>query len=221
MLTNQFIETDQTRTWTGNFGREYTDRNARSPAELNDFYHQTYGITRRSLNENFLREVPKQARILEVGCNMGTQLLMLQEMGYHELYGIEIQSYGLELARRRLPEAKLPQASAFCIPYPDRHFDLVFTSGVLIHIAPTDLPRALAEIHRCSREWIWGFEYYSRKPTEILYRGHSSLLWKMDYASRFLEPFADSKLVKEQRVAYRDSENVDSMFVVCRVEDSG
>jgi len=43
----------------------------------------------------------------------------------------------------------------------------------------------------------------------------------MDYASRYLEQFADLKLVKEQRVAYRDSENVDSMFVVCRVEDSG
>jgi hypothetical protein len=72
--TKEFIDTDQIRTWTGYFGREHTDRNAQSPADLDEFYRQTYGISGRELNESFLQAVPKQARILEVGCNMGTQL---------------------------------------------------------------------------------------------------------------------------------------------------
>jgi pseudaminic acid biosynthesis-associated methylase len=218
LLTKEFIDTDQIRTWTGKFGREYTDRNAQSPVELDEFYCQTYGITRRHLNEKFLSAIPEEARILEVGCNMGTQLLLLKEMGYRELYGIEIQSYALDLAQRRLPEAELKQASALSIPFPDQHFDLVFTSGVLIHISPSDLPKALREIYRCSRRWIWGFEYYSPNPTEICYRGHSNLLWKMDYASRYLQEFSDLELVKEERVAYSDSGNVDSMFLLKRMK---
>jgi pseudaminic acid biosynthesis-associated methylase len=217
--SKEFINTDQIRSWTGNFGREYTDRNAQSPADLDEFYRQTYGITRRHLNEKFLSAVPEDARILEVGCNMGTQLLMLQEMGYTELYGIEIQSYALELAQCRLPEVELRQASAFSIPYPDQYFDLVFTSGVLIHISPSDLSKALREIYRCSRSWIWGFEYYSANSTEISYRGHNNLLWKMDYASRYLQEFSHLELIKEQRIRYLESTNVDSMFLLKRMKD--
>lgn len=216
MLTNDFVETQQTRTWTGDFGREYTDRNAQSPCELDDFYRHIYGVTRRQLNEDFLAEVPKGARILEVGCNMGTQLLLLKEMGFSRLHGIEIQSYALELAQSRLPGADLKLASALSIPYPDHYFDLVFTSGVLIHIAPGDLPRALGEIFRCSRRWIWGFEYYAPQPTEISYRGYDSLLWKMDYSRQYLDQFSDLELVKEQRVAYVGETNVDSMFLLKR-----
>jgi pseudaminic acid biosynthesis-associated methylase len=217
--SQEFIDTDQIRTWTGYFGREYTDRNAQSPADLDESYRQTYGITRRQLNETFLPAVPKQARILEVGCNMGTQLLLLEEMGYTELYGIEIQSYALQLAQCRLSEAELRQASAFSIPFPDQYFDLVFTSGVLIHISPADLPKALREIYRCSRRWIWGFEYYSPNPTEISYRGHSNLLWKMDYARQYLQEFPHLELVKEERLPYLGSENVDSMFFLKRVNE--
>ena len=161
-------QTEQIRTWTGDFGREYTDRNVYTVAELDQCYRQNYGTTRTEINERFLTEVPKEARILEVGCNMGTQLLVLREMGYANLFGMEIQSYALERAKERIPGVVLTQASAFAIPYPDREFDLVFTSGVLIHIAPSDLPNALSEIHRCASTWIWGFEYYAPETTEIV-----------------------------------------------------
>ena len=137
--------TDQTREWTGSFGREYTDRNTFAPAELDALYDRNYGITRRALNRRFLEGIPRCAHILEVGCNVGNQLLVLQEMGFTNLYGIEIQSYALELARSRVPDVKFTQASVLAIPYPDQNFDLVFTCGVLIHIAPTDVPVALAE----------------------------------------------------------------------------
>jgi pseudaminic acid biosynthesis-associated methylase len=219
VATRAVLDTDQARVWMGEFGREYTDRNNQTPAELDYFYQEHYGITRRKLNEEFLREVPKDARILEVGCNMGTQLLMLQEMGYSNLHGIEIQSYALERAKQRLPRAELIQASALSIPHPDNYFDVVFTSGVLIHIAPSDLSRVMAEIHRCSSVWIWGFEYYSPKAAEIPYRGHAQLLWKTDFAKHYCEQFADVELVKEERLHYRNDHNVDSMFLLRRHKD--
>jgi ubiquinone/menaquinone biosynthesis C-methylase UbiE len=122
-------DTEQIRTWVGDFGREYTDRNTQTPAELDEFYRRTFGITRAELNQKFLSEIPRHARILEVGCNIGTQLLVLQQMGFHNLFGIEIQSYALERAKERISDAVLTQASVLAVPYPDRYFDLVFTSG--------------------------------------------------------------------------------------------
>ncbi|HVN19623.1 MAG TPA: pseudaminic acid biosynthesis-associated methylase [Dongiaceae bacterium] len=208
--------TEQIRTWMGDFGREYTDRNTYTVAGLDELYLRIYGITRTEINQRMLAGIPKDARILEVGCNIGTQLLMLREMGFSNLYGIEIQTYALERASSRLPGAVLVQASAFGIPYADRYFDLVFSSGVLIHIAPADLPNALAEIHRCARTWIWGLEYYAPETTEIAYRGHESLLWKADFARAYLQRFEDLELVREERLRYLENENVDTSFLLRR-----
>ncbi|MGD0271677.1 MAG: pseudaminic acid biosynthesis-associated methylase [Candidatus Sulfotelmatobacter sp.] len=209
-------ETEQVRTWSGDFGREYTDRNIYTPAELDELYRRNYGVSRTELNRCLLQEVPRDARILEVGCNIGNQLLLLQEMGFHNLCGIEIQSYALERAKERVEGAALTQASVLAIPYADRNFDLVFTSGVLIHIAPADLPTAMDEIHRCAKQWIWGFEYYAPEMTEVAYRGHEALLWKTDYARSYLERFHDLELVREDRMRYLDNENVDTAFLLRR-----
>jgi pseudaminic acid biosynthesis-associated methylase len=215
-VQTQQVQTEQVQIWTGDFGREYTDRNAYTTAQLDELYRRNYGITRTEINRRCLEDVPHDARILEVGCNMGTQLLLLEQMDFSNLYGIEIQSYALDRARERLSGAVLSQDSAFAIPYPDSFFDLVFTSGVLIHIAPADLPSALAEIHRCSKQWIWGFEYYAPETTEVVYRGHKALLWKTDFACAYLEQFQDLQLVHEDRLRYLDNENVDSAFLLRR-----
>lgn len=216
MNTNNLTSTEQTRTWTGEFGREYTNRNSYSPAELDELYRRNYGITRTDVNRRFLENIPRDAHILEVGCNMGNQLLLLQQMGFTKLYGIEIQNYALDRARQRVLGAELTQASALAIPYPDRFFDLVFTSGVLIHIAPTDLPAALKEIHRCVKGWIWGFEYFAPEMTEVNYRGHTALLWKTDYARSYLEQFPDLELLREDRLGYLENENIDTAFLLQR-----
>jgi pseudaminic acid biosynthesis-associated methylase len=208
------MTTPQITTWVNDFGREYTDRNILSQSVLNTLYEKNYGVTRRSLNELFLSGIPADARILEVGCNVGNQLAVLREMGYRNLHGVEIQEYALEQARRNLPEIQFTRASAFEIPYPDKHFDVVFTSGVLIHIAPDDLPKAVDEIHRCAGQYVWGFEYYSPQMVEVKYRGNEGLLWKMDYAMFYLERFADLSLARRKDLRYLENSNVDSMFLL-------
>ena len=47
------MNTPQIETWTGDFGREYTDRNTLTVAELDKLYLDYYGITRSLLNERF------------------------------------------------------------------------------------------------------------------------------------------------------------------------
>jgi hypothetical protein len=85
---------------------------------------------------------------------------------------------------------------------------------VLIHIAPSDLPKAVDEIHRCAKQYVWGFEYYSPHAVEVQYRGNQSLLWKMDYAKFYLDRFADLSLVRREELPYLENSNVDSMFLL-------
>jgi len=199
--------------WATDFGRQYTDRNSLTPEELDALNQRNYGVTRRQLNARFLKDISADARILEVGCNMGNQLLLLREMGFHNLYGIDVQSYALERARSRLDGVPLVQATVFDIPYPDGYFDLVFTAGVLIHIAPGDLVRATTEIHRCTSSHIWGSEYHAAQTQELNYRGHQSLMWKMDYLKFYLEHFDDLELLHSERLSYLENANEDCMFL--------
>jgi pseudaminic acid biosynthesis-associated methylase len=211
------MNTAQTLRWTNQFGRDYTDRNSLTLSELDALYQRNYGVTRRELNERFLAEVPRSARVLEVGCNIGNQLRMLRELGFSNLYGIEIQHYALQQAKSRVRGINVVEASALEIPFCDGSFDLVFTSGVLIHIAPENLSSVLGEIHRCTSKYIWGFEYHSSVPTEVSYRGNRSLLWKMNYPQAFLDQFHDLELLRAEQLSYLDNSNIDCMFLVCKV----
>ena len=206
--------TPQLQEWCGDFGHEYTLRNCLTPEQLGALWRKNYGITRSELNRRFLKEIPSDARILEVGCNVGNQLLSLQELGYSNLHGVDIQTYALEIGRSRAPNVNFVHASSFALPFEDKYFDLVFTAGVLIHISPKNLSAALDEIHRCAKSYIWGSEYYASQATEINYRGHDELLWKMDYAREYLARFDDLELVMEQRLPYSESSNVDVMFLL-------
>jgi len=209
--------TKQMEKWSGDFGKEYTDRNVFSLEELDTFYKSKYGVTRTELNQRFLEGMDRSIRVLEVGSNVGNQLLCLQSMGFVNLYGIELQSYAVELSKARTKRINIIEGSAFDIPYKDGYFDLVFTSGVLIHINPSDIVWALREILRCTREYIWGFEYYADEHIEIIYRGHQELLWKADYAKLYLQQFEDLKIVKEERLKYLDSDNMDTMFLLKKI----
>jgi pseudaminic acid biosynthesis-associated methylase len=206
--------TEQIQSWAGSFGREYTDRNALSLEEMEAMYQSRYGLTRTELNARFLARVDRSARILEVGSNIGNQLLCLERMGFRHVYGVEVQGYAAKLSKSRGEHLKVIEGSAFDIPYQSGYFDLVFTSGVLIHLHPSDVAAAMREIHRCTRCYIWGFEYYADEYTEISYRSRQELLWKANFGKLYLDIFDDLQIVQEERLQYRDSENVDSMFLL-------
>lgn len=206
--------TKQTQEWAGQFGKEYTDRNALSPQEMDLLYKERYGITRTEVNSKFISNFDKDVKVLEVGSNIGNQLLCLQKARLKNLYGIELNSYAVELSKSRTKGINIIQGSAFDIPFKDSFFDLVFTSGLLIHIAPNDINTALDEIYRCTRQYIWCFEYYSEEYTQIPYRGHADLLWKANFSKLFLNRFSNLRLVREEFFKYVDSDNVDVMFLL-------
>lgn len=210
------MNTNQMKKWGYEFGKEYTKRNPKSVEELDELYYNRIGITRTKLNERFLLGLSVN-NVLEVGCNIGIQLLILNKVGYKNLYGIEINEYAIDISKEitKGKDIYITKGSALDIPYKDSFFGLVFTSALLIHISPDNINLALDEIYRSTKRYVWGYEYYSDKYTTINYRGENNLLWKTDFAKLFLETYKDLKLVKEERYAHLDNpENVDTMYLL-------
>jgi pseudaminic acid biosynthesis-associated methylase len=208
---------EQENFWGGEFGKNYTDRNSRHNEEFNKAYDSWYGISRTKMNETFLGSLPKDLRILEIGCNTGMQLAELKSMGFTSLYGIELQDYAVQRAKEYTEGINIIQGSAFDVPFKDNFFDLVFTSGVLIHIAPDNLPKVFSEMHRCSKKYIWGFEYYADKVTSIKYRGNEGFLWKANYGKLMRDQFNNLSLINEELYPYvteAEKGNVDFMYLL-------
>lgn len=196
------METEQTQFWKGKFGKSYTDRNTLTHEDWNRAYVDKYGMTKLALNEKLMDSLPRDSKILEVGCNTGQQLEGLQKMGFTQLYGIELQWYAVKRAQSMLDGVNILQGSGFDLPFRDNYFDLVCTNGVLIHISPNDLPRIISEMYRCSRRYIMGFEYYAEEMQSINYRGNDGFMWKADYAQLFCDYLPNLQIAKKEVVPY-------------------
>lgn len=210
------MTTEQIKVWTGEFGRAYTERNRFADAEdFNQLYVTRYGHRRDDLNRDWLSFLPKDARILEIGANIGNQLEALRRIGFSKLYGLEIQRYCVGEAKRIHPEVDVYEGSGLDIPFKDGYFDLVFTNNVLIHISPKDLPTLMREVNRVCRGHVFGFEYYAPEFTEINYRGNTNLLWKGDYSRLYQDNCPELKPVREELFPCLDEPgNVDKLFLL-------
>ena len=206
--------TEQMKEWMSDFGVEYTRRCFLNFDEEDESFRKKFGITRTKLNNLFIGKLNPAIKILEVGSNIGNQLLLLQKMGFKNLYGIEINDYAIELFKSRTKNINIIQGSAFDIPFKDEFFDLIFTSGLLIHIAPSDIGKVMQEIHRCTKEYIWGIEYYANEYTEIIYRTKRNLLWKANFPKLYLDFFKDLEVVKKKQLKYLNDKNIDIMFLL-------
>ncbi len=177
--------TPQVSAWAGEFGQRYTDRNQTDPTNLLPAFRAMLGDL-------------KPRRILEVGCNRGHNLAALEQLFPEaQLVGIEPNRYAISIARQSGKTFAVLEGNAFELPFKDGYFDLVYTAGVLIHIAPQDLGRATAEIHRVSGRNILCAEYYAEQETVIPYHGHSNLLWKRDFRRHYLESYPDLREVRQ------------------------
>jgi pseudaminic acid biosynthesis-associated methylase len=206
--------------WKNEFGKSYTNRNNLSLDELNKLYIDDIGISRSELNTEFVGDLDRGYRILEIGCNIGNQLKLLQQMGFEDLWGIDVSSEAVNLARKNTEGINIIKSSAHDIPFKNEYFDLVFTSRVLIHINPSELDRVIDNMYTLSKKYIWCFEYFSTDNTEIEYRGKSGLLWKNDFLKTFTQRHPDLTVVKSSKYKYLYDNNIDNMFLLSKGERS-
>ena len=170
---------DPLELWRGEFGDEYVERCAYDPHHVEALIEQWSEI---------LEHTPEVYSILEIGANIGLNLHALYEITDAHLVAVEPN----DKARAKLPQwVETYAGTAQEIPLPDGSADLVFTSGVLIHIRPDDLLKVCSEIHRVSRRYIVAVEYWANTPQELVYRGHGGALFKRDWGSFYLDNFPD------------------------------
>lgn len=187
------MQTEQLELWRSAFGREYTDRNDQEKPER--------VVSWRRLLDGIVPE-----RVLEIGCNVGWNLEYLRRLGVADLYGMEPQPYAVSRARARNPRFNVLHGTAFELPFRDGFFDLVFTSGVLIHIAPDEVGKALDEMFRVSRRYIVAIEYgaASQPDQEVLYRGKQSALWKRDHGALWRRRYPQLREIRTLQLGVAD-----------------
>ena len=176
----------QLNAWTGDFGDSYTDRNSLAPEKLS---------ARTMLWSNIFRcfqNFPPKS-VLEVGSNVGTNLCAIQSISSADLFAVEPNV----MARKKLVNSGVVSDGAAKlgvvqkIPFDDNQIEMVFTSGVLIHVHPRDLEQAVSEICRVASRYVVCIEYFADKPVSEEYRGGEDLLFKRDFGAFYLEKCAN------------------------------
>lgn len=200
--------------WKGDFGNEFAKRNS---GDYDKHYKKLFGFTITELNKKFLVEIKNDIRILEIGCNQGKQLAILEKMGFTNLWGIDINTTILNNEAKKNTQWNVVEGSAFDIPFKDNFFEMVFTSGILIHIHPDDYDKIFDEMYRVTKRYVWCFEYFSENCQEIEYRGNKNKLWKNNFLKLFLARHSDFKVIKEKKLKYLENSNVDMMFLLEKI----
>jgi SAM-dependent methyltransferase len=91
-------------------------------------------------------------KILDVGCGKGFLMhdFTLVVPGV-QVYGIDISQYAIDNAKEEVRD-RLQVGSATKLPWPDNHFDLVYSLNTLHNLHAYDLDPALREIERVGKK---------------------------------------------------------------------
>lgn len=188
---------DRLGDWTGSFGTDYQARNQSSWPSIKNRSRLFGDLFQAMENANKANPSPQPfpTSVIEVGGGCGDNLRAIDMIYERSRAPIKLMACDPhEGARKAMADvATVMPGDLSALPYADGAADLVFTSGVLIHVPPADLDRALSEIHRVSKRWILSIEYYNNVPEEISYRGQSGMMWRRDWGEAWLEKFPDLK----------------------------
>ena len=94
-----------------------------------------------------------------------------------------------EKARINLLEQNIATKIYPSIEDVETQYDLVFTSGVLIHIHPEELLNFTKNIYKLSSKYVICAEYFRPEPEVISYRGQKNALFIRDFGSFYLDNF--------------------------------
>jgi hypothetical protein len=144
-------------------------------------------------------------------------------MGFGNLYGLDFQQHAVKLAHQGRPGLNIVCGTALDLPFRDLFFDLVFTSGCLMHIPAAELNMSMSEICRVSRQYVMGYEYWAEKRTEIPWLGNRRLgsnepignaMWKDNFRGIYERDF-HLKRVRSDTFCYLDDpKKQDEMFLL-------
>lgn len=129
----------------------------------------TYGI---KIVDNLIHNYEFNS-VLDAGCGSADVVRYFLKKGY-DVKGIELSGNVLkERANDLLKKGIVQQGSLTELPFPDNHFDVVFSSEVLEHIPEADIPKVISELTRVTKSLL--FLTISLRPSSNFNRYHITL----------------------------------------------
>lgn len=124
-----------------------------------------YGNNEASFHFFISQNIPKGAKILEVGGNIGTLAHMLFEAGYKNISSVEIAPSAVELGKEKYPElnGRLVLFDGEVLPFNDGEFDVVISFDVVEHI-----PNVEQHFNEVRRVLNHGGKYLFQTPNKII-----------------------------------------------------
>lgn len=116
------------------------------------------------------------ASILDAACASGfySEVLATCVKAQLNYTGIDLSPSMIDLARENYPHLNFQVASLTALPFPDRAFDIAFSSGAIVHVP--DYRQAIREVARVARAhvvshrmWVYPDGTPTRKFVERLY----------------------------------------------------
>jgi SAM-dependent methyltransferase len=137
--------------------------------------------------------VGRTESILEIGCNVGTNLERLRLKGWHSLGGLEANTHAVAVLRERFPDlpevcdVRVGPAEMVLPELKSGSFDVVFTMAVLMHLPP-ESNSVFDEMARVSRRWIVTIELEHVALSYIFPRRYDRMFSPRGYVQRLAEP---------------------------------
>ena len=166
--------------WASDFGDSYIGRN-----QSTNFLASNIALFADIFKS--IDSLPKT--FLELGANIGMNIKAIQNLSPEAQFtGIEINQKACDaLARTGCAVINSPILDAEV----SKKFEVVFSKGVLIHLAPEQLLSTYRKMYEWSNKYVLIAEYYNPIPVAIPYRGNMERLFKRDFAGEFLDLFPD------------------------------
>jgi ubiquinone/menaquinone biosynthesis C-methylase UbiE len=106
------------------------------------------------LDPVFLLLIPRNTRILDLGCGFGKSVFELYRQGYRDLHGLDFNATGVDAANHTARQLKLDPAPVFTqgdarrIPMPDKTVGAVLTQAFWTTLPEPDRRVVMKEINR-------------------------------------------------------------------------
>jgi SAM-dependent methyltransferase len=198
--TKPVPKSEVVKEWASSWGDSYQARNSSNWESIKNRARLFGDIFQAMETANKANPSPQPfpASVIEVGGGCGDNLRAIDMIYERSRQPVKLMSCDPnEGARKAMADvATVMPGDLSALPYGDDAADLVFTSGVLIHVPPPELDRALSEIYRVAKRWILSIEYYNNVPEEIpLYRGQSGMLWRRDWGEAWMAKYPEIKCI--------------------------